>query len=48
VNVVLRTANSQSLETVLARNPAHVRPESRLDLLRNRRVSFLRGKDAME
>jgi hypothetical protein len=48
VNVVLRTANGQCLEAVLARNPAHVRPKSRLDLLRNRCVSFLGGKDAME
>jgi hypothetical protein len=48
VDVVLRAANSQSLETVLSRDPAHVRPKPGLDLRRNCRAAFLSGKDTVK
>jgi len=48
MDVILCSANGKSLEAMLSCNPAHVRPKSRLDLLRDRRTALLGGEDTME
>jgi hypothetical protein len=48
VDVIFCSPNGKSFEAVLACNPAHVRPKSRLDFVWDRCAAFLHGEDAME
>lgn len=48
VNVILCSPNGQGFETMLSRDTSDVRPKSRLNLLRDRPATFLRGEDTMK